>query len=69
MMFRRLRSSPRKVIGLRAAAFVLGLAYVLASTDTISTVGMALDAINKLGEQIHAVAGTTPRIERAGKND
>jgi len=68
-MFRRLRSSPWKVIGFRAAAFALGLVYVLASTDTVHTVRMALDPISKLGEQIQAVAGTTPRIERAGKND
>jgi hypothetical protein len=48
MMFRRLRSSPPKVIGFRVAVFALGLAYLLATTDTIHTIGMALAGIKNL---------------------
>lgn len=69
MMFRRLRSSPRKVIGFRAAALVLGLVYVLASTNTVQTIEMVFNLINKLGEQIQAVSGTTPRMKEQEKND
>jgi hypothetical protein len=69
MMFRRLRSSPRKFIGFRAAALVLGLVYVLTSTNTVQTIEMVFDLINKLGEQIQAVSGTTPRMKEQEKDD
>jgi hypothetical protein len=59
--FRRARSGPRSVTGFRAATFAIGLAYILASTDTIQTIKMALEAINKLGESIQIVAGASPK--------
>jgi len=68
MRFRRLRSTPRGILGFRAITFAVGLTYVLATTDTIKTIQMALDAINKLGAAIEAVAGasTKPTTEIVG---
>lgn len=60
MMFRRLRAAPRKFVGLRVIVFIVGLLYILATTQTIQTIGSALAALTKIGEAIQQVSGTTP---------
>jgi hypothetical protein len=62
MMFRHLRATPRKFIGLRVIVIVLGMIYVLATTTTIQSFGLAFDALAKIGETIQQVSGTTPKL-------
>jgi hypothetical protein len=68
MMFRRLRSTPKAYLGFRALTFAVGLIYVLATTDTVEMLRLALDAVNALGEAIEAVTGSSnpPPINNAG---
>lgn len=68
MMFRRLRSMPKRYLGFRALTLGVGLTFVLATTDTIKTLQMALEAVNGLGEAIESVVGTSkpPKINNAG---
>jgi hypothetical protein len=47
----RRRTSP-KMLALRAGIFALGLVCVLATTDTIRTIGMALSTIEQIGTAI-----------------
>lgn len=75
MMFRRTRSAPQGMRGLRIsfrlATLAIGLTYVLATTDTIKTVQMAIGALTKVGAMIEAAgASTKPDKQHAGsKND
>lgn len=68
MMFRRLRSAPRSFLGFRAITFAVGLTYVLATTDTIKTIQIALEAINKLGAAIETLAGASPQPQPPTEN-
>lgn len=60
MIFRRLLATPRKFIALRVVVFAVGLTYVLATTTTIQTIGLAFAALTKIGETIQQISGTTP---------
>lgn len=69
MRFSRMRSMPRHVLAFRALTFAVGLAYVLATTDTIKTIQIALGAVQKLGVVIETLVGDSPQppTEDAGK--
>lgn len=65
---RRRRTSPR-MLGLRAGIFALGLVCVLATTDTIRTIGMALSTIEHIGGAIKQfVEPSTPLEKQEDKN-
>jgi hypothetical protein len=66
---RRASVAPRKIIGIRAGAIVLGLVYVLSTTDTLQAFSKALAAINLIGETIQKISGSTPNTDTAGKNN
>ncbi|WP_152570920.1 hypothetical protein [Massilia sp. LC238] len=60
---RRRRRSP-KMLGLRAGIFALGLVCVLATTDTIQTIGMALSVIEQIGTAIKQSLNPSTTIKK-----
>lgn len=62
MILRRIRETPRKVIGFRAIVFCVGLLYVLATTETIHTVALAFEALEKLYEAVQTTSGNSPTL-------
>jgi hypothetical protein len=61
-MFRCLRATPRKFIGLRVAVFAIGMIYVLGTTTTIQSFGLAFEALAQIGKTMQQIAGTTPKL-------
>jgi len=55
MKIRRRRRVSPKMLGLRAIIFALGLVCVLATTDTVRTIGMALSTLQQIGTAIKQV--------------
>jgi len=68
MMFRRLRSSSRPVLCFRAAMFIIGLLYVLATTDTVKTFVMGFDILKTLGRTIEPIYLPSTQTEQPGTN-
>ena len=64
MMRRRLRATPRKFVGFRVIAFSVGMMYVLATTATIQTIGIAFSALSEIGATIKQISGTTPKLQK-----
>jgi len=60
----RLRLMPRKLIGFRIVAFAVGLIFVLATTDTIQTVGLAFDAMSHFSKTIQDISSTNPTLKK-----
>jgi len=69
MMFRRLRTAPRKFVGLRVVVFAVGLTFVLATTTTIQTFGLAFAALTKIGDAVQQISGTTPKLNEQEKEN
>lgn len=63
-MSRRSRFISRKLIGFRIVAFTVGLIFVLATTDTIQTVGLAFKAMSHFTETIQDISGPTPTLNK-----
>lgn len=63
-MSRRSRLIPRKLIGFRIVAFAVGLIFVLATTDTIQTVGLAFDAMSHFSKTIQDISGSLPNLNK-----
>ena len=59
------RSAPRGVIAFHAAAFVLGLVYVLATTPTIETIRMTVDGLQAVSQVIQKASATTTSTVKA----
>lgn len=66
MIFRRLRSSPPKLIALRAGAFACGLLYVLATTDTIKILKDVGNATLATVRAVQTQPVGTPQSKEAG---
>lgn len=62
MIFRRLRSAPRSVIGLRVVAFILGLTYLLVATDVVSIMGAAVGSIKEISAAFQEALENTPEL-------
>lgn len=66
MMFRRLRSASRPVLCFRATMFFTGLLYVVATTDTVKTLVMGLDAVKMLGYSVVKIESTITPTTKTG---
>lgn len=62
MMFRRLRSSPKKLVAFRVVAFLFGLLYLVVVTDTPQILRTAFNAIEKLEEARQLTLGNEPTL-------